>query len=278
VTEARTETAAGCDPVPDPGAVPDPPEGPVVTVTVLTHRGAHREANEDAVVVGTRTFAGISAAQPQVVTWPLVAPVVVAVADGLGGHAAGEVAAEHAVRRLAAIGAELTSRDAVVTALQTVSGEITAMGEADSERTDMGTTVVGLVLTAAGTLWFNVGDSRVYSLSDGYLGQLSIDDTPAARFAEPGESPEPTSIVTQILGRGRVPPLAHTGVEAAHPGATYLLCSDGLSDLVPLEQLEQVLSGAASAADDTVAVKALWAAAMNAGGRDNITIVLVRRP
>lgn len=250
---------------------------PRVTATVLTHRGAQREHNEDAVAVGGCTFTGVSSSTPYTVTVPILPDdaVVVAVADGLGGHAAGEVASAHTVQRVAATGSALASSDRLVSALQAVSSELYQMGAQDPQKQGLGTTVVGLVLTVDTTLWFNVGDSRVYAISGGYAGQLSIDDTAAGAFAEPGQSPPPTGIVTQVLGSVQPLPMPHVGVEPLGTDGVYLLCSDGLTDLVGVEQLELIL--AAEPDNDARAVTALWAAAMNNGGRDNITIVLARR-
>jgi serine/threonine protein phosphatase PrpC len=247
-----------------------------VTATVLTHSGGQRSSNEDAVVVGSCTFTAVSSPQPHQVTVPALArqPVVVAVADGLGGHQAGEIAAAHVVHRLARLnGADLRSPEDIGTALRAISAEVAMEGEKNPERRDMATTVVGLSLSPERIVWFNIGDSRAYKLSDGYLGQMSVDDTPTAILAEAGEAPEPTSVVTQSIGSSPAPS-AHAGVEPVAPEGTYLLCSDGLSDLVPVAEIERILAG--NADDDVTGVKALWAAAMNASGRDNITVVLVR--
>jgi PPM family protein phosphatase len=250
--------------------------GGVVTATVLTHNGAQRSANEDAVVVGSSVFAGVSTSQPHTLTVPArdQEPVVVAVADGLGGHQAGEVAAAHVVARLARAGGSLRTADDIAGLLPAVSAEVAEAGTRDPARRDMGTTIAGLLLSPRQAVWFNVGDSRVYRLSGGYLGQLSVDDTPEAALAEAGESPVPAGVVTQAIGTASPELLTHTGIEAGPAGGSYLICSDGLSDLVGINEIEQIV--AAHGQDDPTAVKALWAAAMNAGGRDNITIVLVR--
>jgi serine/threonine protein phosphatase PrpC len=247
-----------------------------VTATVLTHNGGQRPSNEDAVVVGSCTFTAVSSPQPHQVTVPALArqPVVVAVADGLGGHQAGEIAAAHVVHQLARLSsADLRSPEGIGAALRAVSEEVAAEGEKHPERRNMATTVVGLSLSPERIIWFNIGDSRAYKLADGYLGQMSVDDTPTAMLAEAGESPEPTSVVTQSIGSSPAPS-AHAGVEPVVPECTYLLCSDGLSDLVPVAEIERILAGHVD--DDVTGVKALWAAAMNASGRDNITVVLVR--
>lgn len=249
----------------------------LVAATVLTHNGGQRSSNEDAVVVGSCTFTSVSNSRPHTVTAPALTrqPLVVAVADGLGGHEAGEVAAGYVVGRLARMAAgELRSPDDIATALAAMSGELAATAGDHPGQRDMGTTVVGLALSPEQAIWFNIGDSRAYKLVNGYLGQMSVDDTPAALVAEPGASPEPTSIVTQSIGPASPVPVAHTGIEPVGGDDTYLLCSDGLSDLVAAAEIERLL--ARHGDDNATAVKALWAAAMNAGGRDNITIVLVR--
>src|SRR6185312_13782857 len=102
---------------------------------------------------------------------------------------------------------------------------------------------------------------RAYLLADGYLGQLSIDDSPTAAFAEPGEIPAVTAVVTQVVGNGDFPVQPHTGIDPVEDGRLYLLCSDGLSDLVAPDEIERLLLEKGE--DDVIAAKALWAAAMN---------------
>jgi PPM family protein phosphatase len=249
----------------------------LVTATVLTHNGGQRPANEDSVVVGSCTFTSVSSSQPHTVVLPVLSqqPVVVAVADGLGGHEAGEVASAHVVHQLARLDSSLLLDPATVsTVLRAMAKEMAAVADGYPERQHMGTTVVGLSLSPERAVWFNIGDSRAYRLSGGYLGQLSVDDTPTAVLAEAGESPDPTNVVTQSIGPSSAPLSPHAGIEAISDDAAYLLCSDGLSDLVKVTEIERILADRAG--DDGMAVKALWAAAMNAGGRDNITVVLVR--
>jgi serine/threonine protein phosphatase PrpC len=243
-----------------------------VLVTVLTHRGAVRDHNEDAVAVGPLSTAGNDTAAPVTVVHAVGLPLVVAVADGLGGHAGGEVAAGHAARRLAALGHSDGSPAAVAALLSTVDAEITGMGAADRDLAGMGTTVAGLLLAADRTVWFNVGDSRVFKLEGGYLGQSSVDDSPGGARTD-GEGPV-TSIVTQTLGGG--PPVhPHVGVDPDGRTGRWLVCSDGLTDLVRLGDLEAILLAADG--DDPLAARRLWEAAMAAGGTDNISLALVRR-
>jgi serine/threonine protein phosphatase PrpC len=133
----------------------------------------------------------------------------------------------------------------------------------------MGTTVAGVLLTSDQVFAFNVGDSRVYTHGPDGLRQVSVDDSPPLA---PGQ--EHTVIVTQTLGGG----FTYADVEphvSAFPQSTemrWLICSDGLSDLVGNETLSDLLQET----DDSRATFELWKAAIEAGGRDNITLALVR--
>lgn len=261
-----------------------------VTVTAMTHRGAVRDGNEDAFVIGALTAAGVDTADPVVVRLLVEEPTVVAVADGLGGHRAGEVAAALAVRRLA----EHARSTGVGELLREINAELYGLAGANPAWAGAGTTVVGLWLTPHRTSWFNVGDSRLYREVGGYLGQVSVDDSPAPdRNGSDGDGSGPagggpgpagperagagrTHLVLQSLGgAARFEPVhPHTGTERYLPGSRWLICSDGLSDHVDVAGMERIL--AENPDDDVRAVKALWVAAMNAGGRDNITALLVR--
>ncbi|WP_426403147.1 PP2C family protein-serine/threonine phosphatase [Streptomyces sp. R-07] len=244
-----------------------------VTVTAMTHRGAVREGNEDAFVIGALTAAGVDTVDPVVVRLLVEEATVVAVADGLGGHSAGEVASALAVRRLA----ERAPRSAGAgDLLREINAELYELAETDPACAGAGTTAAGLWLTPHRVSWFNVGDSRLYREDDGYLGQVSVDDSPAADRDGPGRAVDRTHLVLQALGgAARFEPVhPHTGTERFVPGGRWLICSDGLSDLVDVAEMERIL--AENSRDDVRAVKALWVAAMNAGGRDNITALLVR--
>ncbi|MGW4891968.1 PP2C family protein-serine/threonine phosphatase [Kitasatospora sp. NPDC004240] len=253
------------------------PRGVVeVTVTAMTHRGAVRGGNEDAFVIGALTAAGVDTADPVVVRLLVEEPAVVAVADGLGGHNAGEVAAALTVRRLAE-----RARSGAGELLRAINAELYALAGADPACAGAGATTAGLWLTPDRVTWFNVGDSRLYREDGGYLGQVSVDDSPAPDWDGPdwngpGRAGGRTNLVLQTLGgaAGFAPVHPHTGTGRYVPGGRWLICSDGLSDLVDVAVMERIL--AENPGDDVRAVKALWVAAMNAGGRDNITALLVR--
>jgi protein phosphatase len=219
------------------------------------------------------------------------------VADGMGGYQAGEVASEIAVRVIADSvreslgGAKLADanpaqsrarfmnqvlRDAVVTA----NREIFGAAAVRPEYYGMGTTVVAALFSGGLLSLANVGDSRAYRLRDGELCQMSADHSVIQEFVSSGLYSEVeararfnTNLVTRALG-------VDTEVEVdlreerSQPDDLYLLCSDGLTDMVPDEQIEAALIS--DTGDLTAAAEQLVSLANQAGGRDNISLILVR--
>ena len=171
------------------------------------------------------------------------------------------------VRRLAQAGPLLDGEDKLRAALDACNREVYAVAARDPALTVMGTTVAGVVITADRVLAFNVGDSRVYAAGPGGVHQLSTDD----RLSEEGL---PAGIVTQALGGSDEPTLVdpHLVTSPLSDDTSYLICTDGLTDPVPADMLDQVLRQQ----EDGRAVFELWKAAIEAGGPDNITIALVR--
>ncbi|MGW0769535.1 PP2C family protein-serine/threonine phosphatase [Streptomyces sp. NPDC002676] len=240
-----------------------------VAVSALSHPGLLRERNEDSLVVGPWTLCATVTESPQTLVFPLGTPLVVAVADGLGGHPGGDVASALVVRRMAALGPALGSGDAVRGALNACNHAVyAAVGGEESGLAGMGTTVAGVVVRLDSLLVFNVGDSRVFAAPRDGLRQMSVDDSPPL---EPGR--RTTSLVTQCLGGSRayraVQP--HVAVESLAPGDRYLICTDGLTDPLPTDVLDDVMREQ----DDRRAAFELWKAAIAAGGPDNITLAVV---
>ncbi|MFJ9611405.1 PP2C family protein-serine/threonine phosphatase [Kitasatospora sp. NPDC101176] len=246
-----------------------------IAVSALSHEGLVREHNEDSLTVGPWTLCATVTGNPQTLLFPLGPPCVVAVADGLGGHPGGEVASSLVARRLAADGAGLTDEEAVREELQDCNRAVYAAAGGDPGLAAMGTTVAGLVLLPDQALAFNVGDSRVYRITAAGLHRVSVDDSPPL---PPGR--RTTSVVTQTLGGslGLTFVEPHLRTEPLATGDRYLVCSDGLTDPVPEEELADLLarsSGGSERADGKAAFD-LWKAAVEAGGPDNITLALVR--
>ena len=244
---------------------------PYVAVSALSHPGLLRRRNEDSLVIGPWTLCATVTENPQTLVFPLGTPLVVAVADGLGGQPGGDVASALVVRRIASIGPALGSEDAVRDTLNACNRAVyeAAGGDGGSELAAMGTTVAGAVVQPGSLLAFNVGDSRVFAASRDGLRQVSVDDSPPLA---PGQ--RTTSLVTQCLGGTpdfrAVDP--HVTAEALSPGDRFLVCTDGVTDPLPSDVLEKVMREH----DDGRAVFELWKAAIEAGGPDNITLAVVR--
>ncbi|MFF2043035.1 PP2C family protein-serine/threonine phosphatase [Kitasatospora sp. NPDC058170] len=246
-----------------------------IAVSALSHEGRVREHNEDSLTVGPWTLCATVTTNPQSLLFPLGPPCVVAVADGLGGHPGGEVASALVARRLAAAGPGLTDEESVRDALQTCNRAVFAAAADDPGLAAMGTTVAGLVLLPEQAISFNVGDSRVYRVADDGLHRVSVDDSPPLA---PGR--RTTSLVTQTLGGSLGLTFVEPHVRSAPlaVGDRYLVCSDGLTDPVPDEELSALLARPEEESEraDGQAVFDLWKAAIEAGGPDNITLALVR--
>jgi PPM family protein phosphatase len=239
-----------------------------VAVSALSHDGLARDHNEDSLVVGPWTLCATSTLTPQTIYLPMGAPVVVAVADGLGGHPAGEQASSLVVRWLARAAPSLTDEAAIREALNACNEVVYIDAARHPERTTMGTTIAGVVVTEQAVTAFNIGDSRVYALDDGDLVQLSTDDNePRA----PGQ--QRSSVVTQTIG-GHVdaaPVEPHISSRPLADSARYLVCSDGLTDAVDDTAITAILG---KHEGDRAAFE-LWKATIEAGAPDNITVALV---
>lgn len=230
----------------------------------LTDVGRTRKLNEDAVLA--------------------MAPVFL-IADGMGGHAAGEVASALAVDvfgALATVDRPLTTA-AVLTAIRTANDAIVRAGASSEATAGMGTTAVGLAVVRADgadqLLGFNVGDSRLYRY-DGLLGlrQLSTDHSLVQELIDRGDiRPEEArahpqrNVITRMLGTPEaVEP--DTWLLAVAPGDRFLICSDGLTTEVTDDQIAAVL---AEHRDPRVVAGRLVEAALAHGGRDNVTVIVV---
>lgn len=222
-----------------------------------THRGLVREANEDSVHVGVN---------------------VLALADGMGGHAAGEVASALMIAALAQLDqtadGELLAR--LEEAVLTGNTAIAEHAERHAEAAGMGTTLTAILFDGPCFGLAHVGDSRAYRLRAGHLSQLTHDDTFVQSLvdsghitAEQARTHPRRSLIMQALTGAAVTPALVLG--DAEVGDRFLLCSDGLSDVVGAEQIESALVGAGTVeecADQLVEL------ALAGGGPDNVTVVV----
>jgi PPM family protein phosphatase len=209
------------------------------------------------------------------------APVFV-VADGMGGAQAGEVASQLAIAHFAdglpgEDGAGAQQR--LVLAVREANAEIHALSQSDARRAGMGTTLTAAYVGRGAVSFAHVGDSRAYRLRDGELQRITEDHSLVEELLRQGRLTEEEaeehpqrSIITRALGPE--PDVeVDTFTVAAADGDIYLLCSDGLTSMVGEAMVGDILRGAP---DITTAAEQLVAAALDAGGRDNVTVVLFR--
>src|SRR2546421_4642908 len=207
------------------------------------------------------------------------------VADGMGGHAAGEVASEMAVRYVAReLGsphalADEQLADRMRTAIRAANGAIFQRTLTEHDKRGMGTTVTALVLYDARFLVGQVGDSRAYLLRDGKLVQLTKDHSYVQEQVDAGYlTPEQarshpySNVITRCVGANSdVIPDVYVG--AVRPRDLFLLASDGLTGMLEDPQLAELLAGDRMPQEQ---VDDLIAEANRHGGLDNITAIIVR--
>lgn len=189
-----------------------------------------------------------------------------------GGHAAGDVASRSIAERLAEKATAITDTETVRLALQIVNCEVYEMMAMEPAHLGMGATVAGLVVVDQRLIWFNVGDSRLYHYRNDFLRQISIDDVPAAVSSPVSSGPRQSHAVTQALGGSSkfLPVTPHVGILDLPVPSRWLLCSDGITDMIAVDAME-----ASMAHPDEEAVRKLFGLAMAAGGEDNISIITI---
>jgi serine/threonine protein phosphatase PrpC len=242
-------------------------------VAALTHVGLRRQSNEDCVAVNDRILRGAQP-KPEGSLHPLDGTRFCLVADGMGGHPAGDVASRIAVESIVAgLAGTQPSRERVIEVLREANRGLFAEMARCPERYGMGTTVAGLVVDAQKVAAFNVGASRIYKVLEGRVEQLSVDDSEAGGLGWLLFGHAPTRVLNQCLGGfpDAIELAPHVIELPATPGSAFLLCSDGLSDMLSDEAI-----GACLAHDPGRSVQKLLEAALEAGGIDNISIVLAR--
>ena len=226
----------------------------------LSHAGLRRQLNED-------TYYG----DGELGLW--------LVADGMGGHACGEVASALARETIVR---EVRNGAPLVQAIRTADEEIIRTSRRRNDSLPMGTTVVTARVQGNRFEVAWVGDSRAYLWRDGKLAQLSQDHSYVQELiaqgtltTEQARAHPHRNVVTQALG---VTDPAHLNVATMtgelRPGMQLLLCSDGLTEEVDDAGLAETLGHADCSAQECV--DALVAAALDGGGSDNITVILVR--
>lgn len=210
------------------------------------------------------------------------------VADGMGGHLGGEIASNIAIETVteAFKGRPRNGQDErkdaelLTKCIKTANKEIYRRGNADAALKNMGTTIVAAVLSGDYIVTANVGDSRIYRMRDGKLSQVSEDHSWVGELRkknliseEDARSHPLKNIITRALG---MEPTVEVDIkwEKAKSGDIYLLCSDGLTDLVPDAEISRKMHAGGS--NLSAIATQLIEAANAAGGTDNITVGLCR--
>ncbi len=226
-----------------------------------THAGKVRKNNEDSLLVGEGRDSSLFV-----------------VADGIGGFEAGEVASSIAVDVLK----DVAPSDSLEDAIREANRKILEAARSDEKLSGMGTTVVAARFDGSGEEPLvevsHVGDSRAYLLRGGELKPVTEDHSLVAELvrsgdltrAEASEHPQ-RNLITRALG-AEEEVAVDTAVLPVEVGDRLLLCSDGLSDMVPEARIGEIL---ASTASPEKCVRILLSAALEAGGADNVTVVVI---
>ncbi len=223
-----------------------------------TDVGRHRKANEDALIAEFPVFL---------------------VADGMGGHEAGDVASERALAAFRPlVGRDSVSLEDFSTAFHQAAREVAAI----QVQRSAGTTISGVAVSESGgvSYWLvlNIGDSRTYRLASGRLEQISVDHSVVQELIDEGrlapaqaESHPERHVITKAVGAGsRAEP--DYWLIPATSGDRLLICSDGLSKEVAAEEIGQILAGSG---DPQALADRLVQSALEHGGHDNVTVIVV---
>ncbi|MGO2111842.1 MAG: PP2C family protein-serine/threonine phosphatase [Pseudoclavibacter sp.] len=229
----------------------------------VSHVGRVRSNNQDSAYVGTDVFM---------------------VADGMGGHAGGDVASAIAVKYVAEHDGAFDSTDDAEIGISNLFAEgnqlIAEAVEEHSELRGMGTTACAITLVGDSVVMGHIGDSRIYRLHDGVLTQETIDHTFVQRLVDAGRiTPEEAlvhprrSVLMRVLGDVETDIDVDTMLAPAVPGDRWLLCSDGLSSYVDEADIGAVLARDGQSSRETC--DDLVQLALDSGAPDNVTVVVV---
>jgi protein phosphatase len=230
----------------------------VIKYAARSDRGLHRSNNEDSVYAG---------------------PHLLAIADGMGGHAAGEVASKVVIAALAPLDEVVPGDDLLVRLHEAVvagNDTIAELVDQDPDLEGMGTTLTAILFGGPRLGVVNIGDSRTYMMRDGTFGQITRDDSFVQSLLDEGRitpeeavvHPQRSLVLRALVGHETIEPTLQ--VRETRVGDRYLLCSDGLSDVVSFEKLAEAIQipDRQSCADKMIEL------ALQGGGPDNVTVIV----
>lgn len=232
------------------------------------------QKNDDRVMVNGETMAA------GVMEGIVETAVIATVCDGVGGYPFGDEAAEITSRVFAGLYGMPLTQSSIEDAVSDANASVLAMQGKDRGHENMSSTVAGIYINNGDFIAFNVGDSKVFRQRDSYLSQLSVDHTflqeslDLGLFENKSEIPEKDRHkITRCIGdRTRCQPSFTVGKNRVFEGDLFLICSDGLSDVVSNDAIENILS---EQIDLSHRCKKLFQAALQNGSRDNISIILL---
>ncbi|MBQ8656358.1 MAG: serine/threonine-protein phosphatase [Prevotella sp.] len=241
-------------------------------ITAASRVGCIRSNNEDMVLVWDRYIR--NDAYRTVIDTASLDRFVIALADGMGGHNAGEVASQEVLANLHFFINDLPSGmasgdfyETICEWLNSVNIRISTRGLANPELSEMGTTLVGIICYDRKFYWINCGDSRLYRFRNGELKQLTTDHSLNNMTGTKRHS----NIITNCIGAGCKTSFIdqYEFTDDVQSGDVYVICSDGLNDMVPDEHIQQVLGERGEANE-------LCQAAIDAGGYDNVSVCVIK--
>lgn len=244
----------------------------IFNISVDSRVGCVRENNEDMVLVGEhfvrdgKLHVQVDLAEKD--------RYLIALADGMGGHNSGEVASSDVLHNIQFYYGDIPSgltpgdlNESFCEWLESMNNTLDAKGRVDLELKNMGTTFVSLAYYEKEFYWLNCGDSRLYRMRDGKLGQVTTDHSLSNMMGTTAHS----NVITNCIGGGCktsfLDMVQYT--ENVQPGDVFVLCSDGLNDMISDADIESILLSGKNAS-------ALCDAAIEAGGYDNVSVVVIR--
>lgn len=245
----------------------------VFLVTASSRPGCVRKNNEDMLLVNDK-FLRDDEIGNTIIDDSDNTTTIFALADGMGGHNAGEVASSDVIHNLQYFVRDLPAgmsvaefTEVMMKWFDNINMTIDTKGRINIDMALMGTTLVGLIHYNGMFFWMNCGDSRLYRMRDRKLSQISTDHS--LRTALGGN--EPSNIILNCIGGGCQ--TSYLDIcefqDSVRDGDIYLLCSDGLNDMISDKEIENVLN-----TDGTAC--ALIEAAYKAGGSDNVSVIVVK--
>lgn len=244
-----------------------------VVASVRTDAGCVREANEDSGLHILPNDPDVRASKG----------TLTIVADGMGGHASGEVASRMAVELIGEFyygDAQNAPPDALRGAIERANAEIFRASTSEEQYFGMGTTVIALVVRDDAAFAAHVGDSRLYRLRERQIEMLTIDHSQVMEMVkfgiismEEARHHDDKNVILRAIGTQPAVEVEVSDMFRIEPNDEFLLCSDGLCDMLEDEEIRQLWTGAG---DVHAACEQLIAAAKQRGGHDNITVGIVR--